>query len=113
MHFQVYFLDRRLLNHSTIALVARILSSPLKPCPAPSSTINSGHSVLLERFVHLFALFELHELIFIAVNWQCSRIITRIWPYLASSIFLTTGTDVAGFFFFLGLAALGLRWFGV
>jgi magnesium transporter len=32
----------------------------------------------------------------------------RIDPALASSIFLTTVTDVAGFFFFLGLAALGL-----
>jgi len=33
----------------------------------------------------------------------------RIDPALASSIFLTTVTDVAGFFFFLGLAALALR----
>lgn len=33
----------------------------------------------------------------------------RIDPALASSIFLTTVTDVAGFFFFLGLAALGLK----
>jgi len=36
----------------------------------------------------------------------------RLDPALASSIFLTTVTDVAGFFFFLGLAALGLRWTG-
>lgn len=36
----------------------------------------------------------------------------RIDPALASSIFLTTVTDVAGFFFFLGLAALALRWAG-
>ena len=34
----------------------------------------------------------------------------RIDPALASSIFLTTITDVAGFFFFLGLAALLLGW---
>ena len=34
----------------------------------------------------------------------------RLDPALASSIFLTTVTDVAGFFFFLGLASLGLRW---
>lgn len=34
----------------------------------------------------------------------------RIDPALASSIFVTTVTDVAGFFFFLGLAALALRW---
>ena len=33
----------------------------------------------------------------------------RVDPALASSIFLTTVTDVAGFFFFLGLAALALR----
>jgi magnesium transporter len=33
----------------------------------------------------------------------------KIDPALASSIFLTTVTDVAGFFFFLGLAALGLK----
>lgn len=36
----------------------------------------------------------------------------RLDPALASSIFLTTVTDVAGFFFFLGLATLGLKWFG-
>lgn len=34
----------------------------------------------------------------------------RVDPALASSIFLTTVTDVAGFFFFLGLAALALQW---
>ncbi|MFS8063976.1 MAG: magnesium transporter [Luteimonas sp.] len=37
----------------------------------------------------------------------------RLDPALASSIFLTTVTDVAGFFFFLGLASLGLRWLAV
>ncbi len=37
----------------------------------------------------------------------------RLDPALASSIFLTTVTDVAGFFFFLGLATLGLRWVGM
>jgi len=36
----------------------------------------------------------------------------RMDPALASSIFLTTVTDVAGFFFFLGLAAAALRWYG-
>lgn len=36
----------------------------------------------------------------------------RLDPALASSIFLTTVTDVAGFFFFLGLATLGLKWMG-
>jgi magnesium transporter len=36
----------------------------------------------------------------------------KVDPALASSIFVTTVTDVAGFFFFLGLAALALRWFG-
>lgn len=35
----------------------------------------------------------------------------KIDPALASSIFVTTVTDVAGFFFFLGLAALALHWF--
>jgi magnesium transporter len=35
----------------------------------------------------------------------------RIDPALASSIFVTTVTDVAGFFFFLGLAAIGLKLF--
>ncbi|MCI0745396.1 MAG: magnesium transporter [Verrucomicrobia subdivision 3 bacterium] len=34
----------------------------------------------------------------------------RIDPALASSIMVTTVTDVAGFFFFLGLAALALQW---
>ncbi|MEW6161356.1 MAG: magnesium transporter, partial [Verrucomicrobiota bacterium] len=34
----------------------------------------------------------------------------RIDPALASSIFVTTVTDVAGFFFFLGLAVLAMRW---
>lgn len=37
----------------------------------------------------------------------------RIDPALASSVFLTTVTDVAGFFFFLGLATAGLKWLGV
>jgi magnesium transporter len=37
----------------------------------------------------------------------------KLDPALASSIFLTTVTDVAGFFFFLGLAAMGLKWLGV
>ncbi len=37
----------------------------------------------------------------------------RLDPALASSIFLTTVTDVAGFFFFLGLATLCLRWAAV
>jgi magnesium transporter len=37
----------------------------------------------------------------------------RVDPALASSIFLTTVTDVAGFFFFLGLATLAVRWAGV
>jgi magnesium transporter len=37
----------------------------------------------------------------------------RLDPALASSIFLTTVTDVAGFFFFLGLATLGLKWAGL
>ncbi len=37
----------------------------------------------------------------------------RLDPALASSIFMTTVTDVAGFFFFLGLATVGLRWLGV
>ncbi len=36
----------------------------------------------------------------------------RLDPALASSIFLTTVTDVAGFFFFLGLATIGLKWMG-
>jgi magnesium transporter len=36
----------------------------------------------------------------------------RVDPALASSIFVTTVTDVAGFFFFLGLAALAMRWAG-
>lgn len=35
----------------------------------------------------------------------------KIDPALASSIFVTTITDVAGFFFFLGFAALALKWF--
>lgn len=34
----------------------------------------------------------------------------RIDPALASSIMVTTVTDVAGFFFFLGLAALAMQW---
>jgi magnesium transporter len=37
----------------------------------------------------------------------------RVDPALASCIFVTTVTDVAGFFFFLGLALLAMRWFGV
>jgi magnesium transporter len=37
----------------------------------------------------------------------------KLDPALASGIFLTTVTDVAGFFFFLGLAVLGLKWFGI
>jgi magnesium transporter len=36
----------------------------------------------------------------------------KIDPALASSIFVTAITDVAGFFFFLGLASLALRWWG-
>jgi magnesium transporter len=34
----------------------------------------------------------------------------KIDPAMASSIFVTTVTDVMGFFFFLGLAALALKW---
>jgi magnesium transporter len=37
----------------------------------------------------------------------------RIDPALASSIMVTTVTDVAGFFFFLGLAALAMHWWPV
>ncbi len=37
----------------------------------------------------------------------------RVDPALASSIFLTTITDIAGFFCFLGLASLALHWFAV
>ena len=37
----------------------------------------------------------------------------KIDPALASSIFLTTVTDVAGFFFFLGLATVAMRWWGI
>lgn len=37
----------------------------------------------------------------------------RVDPALASCIFVTTVTDVAGFFFFLGLGLLAMRWFGV
>jgi magnesium transporter len=37
----------------------------------------------------------------------------KVDPALASSIFLTTVTDVAGFFFFLGLATLAMRWWGI
>jgi magnesium transporter len=37
----------------------------------------------------------------------------RIDPALASSIMVTTVTDVAGFFFFLGLAALAMQWWPV
>lgn len=37
----------------------------------------------------------------------------RLDPALASSIFLTTVTDVAGFFFFLGLATAGMKWLGI
>ncbi|MHB1306558.1 MAG: magnesium transporter [Limisphaerales bacterium] len=37
----------------------------------------------------------------------------RVDPALASSIFVTTVTDVAGFFFFLGLGLLALRWTGL
>jgi magnesium transporter len=36
----------------------------------------------------------------------------KVDPALASSIFLTTVTDVAGFFF-LGLTALAMRWAGM
>ena len=35
----------------------------------------------------------------------------KIDPALASSIFVTTVTDVAGFFFFIGLAALMLHFY--
>src|SRR3954471_8838911 len=37
----------------------------------------------------------------------------KIDPALASSIFVTTVTDVAGFFFFLGLAAIALKFFPI
>ena len=37
----------------------------------------------------------------------------KIDPAIASSVFVTTVTDVVGFFSFLGLAALWLRVFGV
>lgn len=39
--------------------------------------------------------------------------VLRVDPALASSIFVTTVTDVAGFFFFLGLAALAMRFAGL
>jgi magnesium transporter len=34
----------------------------------------------------------------------------KIDPALASSIFVTTITDIAGFFFFLGFASIALKW---
>jgi len=34
-------------------------------------------------------------------------------PAMASSIFVTTITDVAGFFFFLSFAAMAMKWFGM
>lgn len=37
----------------------------------------------------------------------------RLDPALASSILLTTVTDIAGFFFFLGLAVLAMRQLGM
>jgi magnesium transporter len=37
----------------------------------------------------------------------------KVDPALASSIFVTTVTDVAGFFFFLGMAAVAIRVFGI
>src|SRR5688572_4554352 len=37
----------------------------------------------------------------------------RIDPALASSIMVTTVTDVAGFFFFLGLAAIAMQWWPI
>jgi magnesium transporter len=37
----------------------------------------------------------------------------RVDPALASSIFVTTVTDVAGFFFFLGLAVVAMRMSGL
>ena len=37
----------------------------------------------------------------------------KIDPALASSIFVTTVTDVAGFFFFLGLAKIAIQLFGL
>jgi len=37
----------------------------------------------------------------------------RVDPALASSIFVTTVTDVGGFLFFLGLAALAMKWFPI
>ncbi len=37
----------------------------------------------------------------------------KIDPALASSIFVTAITDIAGFFFFLGLATVALRWWGL
>ena len=35
----------------------------------------------------------------------------KIDPAMASGILVTTVTDVAGFLFFLGLAALAMHWF--
>lgn len=69
---------------------------------SPELGLVAGAAMLLNQLAAAFS----GVLIPLGLRW------CRIDPALASSIFLTTVTDVAGFFFFLGLATLAMRWFG-
>ncbi|MCB1070385.1 MAG: magnesium transporter [Verrucomicrobia bacterium] len=66
-----------------------------------------GIIIALAMFLNMFAAALSGVLIPFALK------AVKVDPALASSIFLTTVTDVAGFFFFLGLAALAMRFMGV
>ncbi|HSH15907.1 MAG TPA: magnesium transporter [Verrucomicrobiae bacterium] len=90
-----------LVNGLAIGLVVGLIGWWWKD--SPELGLVAGAAMLLNQLAAAFS----GVLIPFGLKW------CKVDPALASSIFLTTVTDVAGFFFFLGLAALALRYFGV
>jgi magnesium transporter len=88
-----------LVNGLAIGLVVGLLGWWWKN--SPELGLVAGAAMLLNQLAAAFS----GVLIPFGLKW------CKVDPAMASSIFLTTVTDVAGFFFFLGLAALALRFF--
>lgn len=86
-----------LVNGLAIGLVVGLIGWWWKD--SPELGLVAGAAMLLNQLAAAFS----GVLIPFGLKW------CKVDPALASSIFLTTVTDVAGFFFFLGLAALALR----
>jgi magnesium transporter len=90
-----------LVNGLAIGLVVGLIGWWWKD--SPELGLVAGAAMLLNQLAAAFS----GVLIPFGLKWF------KVDPALASSIFLTTVTDVAGFFFFLGLAALALRYIAI